>query len=442
MPFWQGTVFLCGSGENDMGEGFEEITWFGNASNEQIRRSVKALYRVHRLLSVITDLDQLLLQIIVESRQVAEAEAASLMLYDPQTEELYFQVAIGETGDQEALKRTIRLKLGQGIAGVTAATRTSIIVQDAQQDPRFFADADAAAHFQTRNLLAVPLADRDELLGVIEVVNKSDGGPFTKLDLQVMEMFSTLASAAVTNARLIEEKIRNERLAAIGQAVTSLSHHTKNIVTGLSSSAELIDMGLEKGNLEVLKRGWPIFKRSTKRISNFVQDMLSFSKPRKPMRECCDPGALLEEARETFAELFFQRQVEMIVDASEAEGSVWVDSQAIFRCLLNLLTNAGDAAPEEGGCIRMTARTLPDGVFEIVVADNGPGVPEHERRRIFDPFYSTKGSKGTGLGLAVTEKIVHEHEGSIVVEDSPEGGALFRILLPAWAQTGEELMAE
>jgi signal transduction histidine kinase len=280
------------------------------------------------------------------------------------------------------------------------------------------------------------------LLGVIEVVNKSDGGPFTKLDLQVMEMFSTLASAAVTNARLIEEKIRNERLAAIGQAVTSLSHHTKNIVTGLSSSAELIDMGLEKGNLEVLKRGWPIFKRSTKRISNFVQDMLSFSKPRKPMRECCDPGALLEEARETFAELFFQRQVEMIVDASEAEGSVWVDSQAIFRCLLNLLTNAGDAAPEEGGCIRMTARTLPDGVFEIVVADNGPGVPEHERRRIFDPFYSTKGSKGTGLGLAVTEKIVHEHEGSIVVEDSPEGGALFRILLPAWAQTGEELMAE
>jgi len=425
-----------------MGEGFEEITWFGNASNEQIRRSVKALYRVHRLLSVITELDQLLLQIIVESRQVAEAEAASLMLYDSQTEELYFQVAIGETGDQETLKRTIRLKLGQGIAGVTAATRTSIIVQDVHQDPRFFADADAAAHFQTRNLLAVPLADRDELLGVIEVVNKSDGGPFTKLDLQVMEMFSTLASAAVTNARLIEEKIRNERLAAIGQAVTSLSHHTKNIVTGLSSSAELIDMGLEKGNLEVLKRGWPIFKRSTKRISNFVQDMLSFSKPRKPMREGCDPGALLEEARETFAELFFQRQVEMIVDASQAKEPVWVDSQAIFRCLLNLLTNAGDAAPEEGGRIRMTARTLPDGVFEIVVADNGPGVPEHERRRIFDPFYSTKGSKGTGLGLAVTEKIVHEHGGSIAVEDSPEGGALFRILLPAWARTGEELMAE
>lgn len=422
-----------------MNDKADEITWFGNASNEQIRHSVKALYRLHRLFAVMTDLDQLLARITEESRQVASAEAASLMLYDPQSEELYFQVALGESGDQEVLKRTIRLKLGQGIAGTTAATRTSIIVEDVRHDPRFFADADAASHFETRNLLATPMIDREQLVGVLEVVNKTGDGIFTKLDMQVMEMFATLAATAVVNARLIEEKIRNERLAAIGQAVTALSHHTKNIVTGLSSSADLIDMGLESGNVDVLRRGWPIFKRSTKRITNFVQDMLSFSKPRKPVRESCDAGALVEEACETFAELFYRRNVETAVDTAQLSGPAYVDPQGIYRCLLNFLTNAGDAVPEEGGRIGIVACTGEDGSLEITVADNGPGVAEQDRKRIFDPFFSTKGSKGTGLGLAVTAKIVHEHGGSIAVEESPEGGALFRMVIPASTPNEKEL---
>lgn len=413
-----------------MGAQFDEdISWVANDA-EQIQRVVKALYRVHRLLSVITDIDALLARITEEGRSVAQAEASSLLLYDAEADELYFHIALGLSGDQDTLKRKVRLKLNQGIAGAAAATHSSIVVDNVSRDPRFFADVDAIIQFQTRNLLAVPLMDRDRLIGVLELVNKSGGGTFSTLDRQVMEMFASLAASAVVNARLIEEQIRNERLAAIGQAVTGLSHYTKNIVTGLSSSADLIDMGLKTNNLEVLQRTWPVFKRSTRRISLFVQDMLSYSKPRNPVRESCRLPQIIEEARQTFAELFVRKNIDLQINTQEMNRPVFVDPQGLYRCLLNLLTNAADAVPEPGGCVEITARAISADRFEITVADNGPGVPEDLRHRIFDPFFSTKGTQGTGLGLAVSRKIAREHGGDVSVESASSGGALFRIILP------------
>lgn len=409
-------------------------------SPEEWQRIVGALYRVHRLMGAITDLETLLSRIAEESRHVANAEASSVMLYDAVTEELYFRVALGESGDQETLKKTIRLKLGQGIAGATGQTRRSIMVADTREDPRFFPGADAAIQFQTRSLLAVPMIDRDSLVGVLEVVNKVGEDTFSNLDLRAMEIFSSLAATAVTNARLIEEQLRNERMAMVGQAVTTLSHHTKNIVTGLTSSAELIDMGLQRGDMEVLKRGWPVFKRSTKRISNFVQDMLSFSKARAPRREACDAASLVHDARETFTELFARKQVSLETDLQGVTGPAWVDPEAVDQALLNLLINAAEAVAEGTGRIVLSARTLEGGRLEITVSDNGPGVAEEHREKIFDPFFSTKGAQGTGIGLAVTRKLAREHGGDVTVSDGPEGGALFRMVIPALLPENKDIL--
>lgn len=407
----------------------EHMPWLSGASPSEMARVVEALYRLHRLSSDIADLDTLLNSISEESRLVAGAEGAAVMLYDNQTDELYFRTAVGDAEGLDTLKE-VRLTLEQGIAGATARERHAINVEDAQKDPRFFRDADAASQFQTRNLLAVPMIDRNELVGVLEVVNKVDGRSFTDLDVRVMEIFSSLAARTVVTARLLEEHLKTTRLAAIGQAVTGLSHYTKNIVTALTSSADLIDMGMARDDTSVLKRSWPVFKRSTKRIANFVQDMLSFSKPREPVRERCPIDAIISEAHLTFAEVFARKDVEVNIALSEAPPCVLVDSQSLYRCLLNLLTNAADAVSEGDGVVTLTTRESPPGTLEICVSDNGPGVPEDIRERIFDPFFSTKGSRGTGLGLAVTRKIILEHGGTLEVFDAEEGGALFRILLP------------
>ena len=408
----------------------EDFPWLESASREEMKRAVEALYRVHKFIGALTDLDSLLEFITEESQLVAGAEASSIILYDRESEDLYFQVALGESSDKETLKREIRLKLGQGIAGTAAATRKSINVVNAQEDTRFCRSADDATKFQTRSLLAVPMLDRDHLIGVLEVVNKVDGSEFSALDMRVMEMFSAVAATAISNARLVQEKIETERLAAIGQAVTGLSHYTKNIVTGLNSSAELIEMGMAQNNIDVLTRTWPVFKRSTRRITHFVQDMLSYSKPRKPYREWFSLPAILDEVVESYADLFTQKKISLTTRVDGLQRPIYAEPQSLHRCLLNLVTNAADAVPEVGGQICINVDQLEDESVVISVEDNGPGVAEENLRKIFDPFFSTKGSKGTGLGLAITRKIIEEHGGELAVGRSALGGAAFCITLP------------
>jgi signal transduction histidine kinase len=404
--------------------------WLRDLTRDEVVRAVEALHQAHRLVAVITDLDALLHRIMDESKRVACAEACSLLLYDEEKGELYFHVALGESGEQQALLRRVRLKLGQGIAGTAAADRVSINVPDVTQDSRFFSDADAATQFRTRNLLAVPLVDRERLIGVLEVVNKVGAPHFSAGDLYIMEMFAALAASAIVNARLIEENIRRERMAAIGMAMTGLSHYAKNIITGMSGGGELIEQALRTDNIEMIKRTWPVFNRSSKRIAHFVQDMLTYSKPRQPMRETAHLDKIIADAHQTFAELFVRKQVHVQVDLAGVENTVHVDPQGIYRCLVNLFTNAADAVPSDQGNILVSAKTLPDGSAHICLQDNGPGVPEENVDMIFEPFYSTKGSHGTGLGLAVTRKIIQEHGGNVRVERGDLGGAKFCIFIP------------
>lgn len=408
----------------------ESVPWLANVTPDEMRRIVDALYRVHRLISAITELDTLLERIVEESKQVANAEACSLLLYDERRDELYFHVTLSEQGNQQALKNLVRLKLNQGIAGVAAAKRESINVPDVEHDGRFYRAADAASKFQTRSVLAVPMVDREVLVGILEVVNKVGGGAFTDTDTHVMEMFSSLAANAIINARLIEENLRAERLAAIGQAVAGLSHYTKNIITGMRGSADLIDQGIAKNNLDFLRQSWPIFQRSTKRISHLVEDMLAFSKPRKPTYEEIELKVLLDEVIQTFYGLLVRKNVQLNIELKKVRAPISVDTRGMFSCLLNLMMNAADAVPAASGVIRVSAETDPEGTLTIEIADNGPGIPEANLEVVFDPFFSTKGAQGTGLGLAVTKKIIGEHHGQITAERAPEGGALFRIVLP------------
>ncbi|MCH8204423.1 MAG: GAF domain-containing protein [Candidatus Hydrogenedentes bacterium] len=406
----------------------DEKSWLAEVPLDEMQRIVDALYRLHRLHASITDLDGLLEALLEESQAVAHAEASSLLLYDPTLDELYFHMARGETGDQQALKEGLRLKLGEGIAGIAAETRASLNVADAHTDPRVDRTGDLLARFDTRSLLALPLLDNNELLGVLELVNKADGGPFTDFDQRVMEMFSSQAASAIGRARLIAENLQSERLAAVGQAVAGLSHYTKNIIHGMLGSVELVDEGMNEAKRELVDRGWPILKRSVSRLTHVVEDMLAFSKPREPLYEPCNVRQVLDEAAETFRELFERRDVALQVDVSGVDESdpPWLDARGLHQCILNLLTNAGDAVPEEDGKIRLSAKKTGD-LLEIEVADNGPGISAENRHRIFDAFFSTKGSSGTGLGLAVTQKIVAEHGGSIEVSDSDLGGASFRL---------------
>lgn len=421
--------------------GAEPLSWLESASRGDMLRAVEALYRVHTLLGALSDLDALLERIGQECRQLAGAEAASVMLYDDRNDELYFRVAMGDTGDQERLKKLVRLRRGQGLAWAAADSRQSVVSRNAQADPRFFSVADTITAFQTRNVLAVPMLDGGRLVGVLEVINKQNGESFTPLDIHVIEMFSSVAAAAVVNAQLIERQIETERLAAIGKAIAGLAHHIKNIVTGLSSSSELIGMALEQHNLTLAAQSWPVLRRSVQRVASLVQDLLTFSKERTPVRRPCDPVAIARDVCDTTRDLLTGRNIRISLDVDACHGLIMADVDGLYQCLLNLVQNAADAVTPGGGEIQVTVTMREDGAAVFEVSDNGPGVPDTVVPHLFEPFFSTKGGSGTGLGLATTAKIVREHGGEIALVRR-ESGACFRMTIPPAVPVKPDIAAE
>ncbi len=166
---------------------------------------LELLLEVGRLLSSKLELSELLTTVLQLASRVVDAETASLLLLDEKTQELYFDVALGM--DERSAKT--RLRLGQGIAGAVAASRKAEIINDAKNDPRWSAAADAQSGFSTRSILAVPILLKGRLIGVVEAINKRDG-LFTEDDKLTFEAFASQAGVAIDNARLFSS-LRAER---------------------------------------------------------------------------------------------------------------------------------------------------------------------------------------------------------------------------------------
>jgi signal transduction histidine kinase len=392
-------------------------------------RIMDALYRVTNLMAEITDLKQLLNSIMVESKNVVGVEASSLMLYDSNSDELYFEVALGEKGEQVKI---IRLKMGQGIAGTCAKERRTIVVNDVSHDDRHYKKADKMSSFQTRNILATPMVRQDRLIGVLEILNKFNGQPFTETDVKVLEFFADHAAIAIENALLVEANVRAERLAALGQAVASISHYIKNILAGIKGSASLIDLALSTDNFPLVHESWPILQRSNAKIFSLTQDMLTYSKERQPELTRANLNNLADDTCRMVETGALDSGVRIETELAPDMPDSMFDVSRVHDAVLNIVSNAIDATHgQTEALVRIiTQYDAAAKRISVAVADNGPGISEAVQKRIFEPFFSTKGSKGTGLGLAVAQKVVREHGGDLLLESREGAGAKFLIWLP------------
>ncbi|MFH1722265.1 MAG: SpoIIE family protein phosphatase, partial [Candidatus Altiarchaeota archaeon] len=187
-----------------------------NCGNDEsnIAKRLKKLIEANQYLADIESPDLLFPKLLGLAKSVTFAEASSLMLYNPKRNVLEFaSVAdeiIGEVG-AETLKRTVELKIGEGIAGWVAENRKPLIIKDAQKDSRFFNNADKQTGFLTRTLLSVPLVYGEELLGVINVLNSKEKPSFDTEDQALLESFSHLATVAIIRSRLLEAKLKQQR---------------------------------------------------------------------------------------------------------------------------------------------------------------------------------------------------------------------------------------
>lgn len=293
--------------------------------------------------------------------------------------------------------------------------------------------------------MCVPLRARGGVLGTINLNRTAaDSGPFGKEDLDGMVILASQAAIYIENSRLHQSLLQSERLAAIGQTVAGISHCMKNILTGMKGGVSLIKMARDHEDWETLDQGVEILGHSVSRVSTLALDMLNYSKERKPRREAVDLDELLKEIRGVTRDRAMKQATELIVELDSDARQLQADGHELFRCLLNLVENALDANGEGGKVSITSERNVSEGALRrlavpaeaaiiIRVADEGKGVDEASLGHIFDPFFSTKGSKGTGLGLAVTQKIIREHGGTLELASKPGEPAVFAIYLPAFS---------
>jgi len=259
------------------------------------------------------------------------------------------------------------------------------------------------------------------------------GGKFTEDHLALAIAIGHQAALAVEETRYHQALVQAERLAAIGQTIAALSHHIKNILQGLRSGSDILRMGLTDKNEAFLQQGWKMIEKNQARIYELVMDMLSFSKEREPVVEETDLNALVRDVQELLAGRAAELGIMLEARLEPTLPHVQVDSEAIHRALLNIIGNALDAVEgRPNPTVAVITAVEPDHAWvRIQVSDNGCGIPPEKLPDIFKPFVSTKGSRGTGLGLAVSRKILREHGGDIVAQSQPGKQTKFILRLPA-----------
>jgi signal transduction histidine kinase/pSer/pThr/pTyr-binding forkhead associated (FHA) protein len=395
------------------------------------------MYEASQAVSHILDLNELLNRILELIFRSVEADRGCIMLKHSETGQLEPKAVRQRGQDQAAGKFTVSRTIMEHVL----KQKEGVLVSDAAQDERFSA-GQSILRFGIREVICVPMKGRHETLGVLyldthtgprELVTKeSAAGKFTEEHLALAIAVAHQAALAVEETRYHQAMLQAERLAAIGQTIAALSHHIKNILQGLRSGSEILKMGLKDRDETMIQQGWRIAEKNHAKIYELVLDMLTFSKEREPAVELTDVNQIVRDVVELMAGRAKEKGVKLEVSLEQNQPDVPADPEGIHRALLNIVSNAMDAIEERSdGKITVGTRWGHDeGVVKLIVMDNGTGIPPEVLSDIFKPFASTKGSKGTGLGLAVSRKILREHGGDIVVQSQVGVGSKFTLRLP------------
>jgi len=230
--------------------------------------------------------------------------------------------------------------------------------------------------------------------------------------------------------KLEHELINSERLGAIGQTVAGMAHGIKNILAGFKGGRYLVDLGIDKNNSDKLISGWQMIKRNIDQTSDLVMDLLSYSKEREPEYQDCFPNNIADDVCELVREMAKTHGIGICKDFSTSISEVRMDPNTIHQCLLNLVSNAIDACALDDNVdkkheIRVLTAIEGETTIRFEVSDNGSGMSDSVKEKLFSSFFSTKGAKGTGLGLLVTRKLIEEHHGSIDVISNLNQGTTF-----------------
>lgn len=311
------------------------------------------------------------------------------------------------------------------------ARREGVLCSNAMSDSRFSDGGESIQSIGLKSVISVPMTAHEAVIGVIYVDCAMSKHIYTEEQLRLVAAIGQMAGLAIEDARLVNERVRTERLAATGETVASLSHYIKNVLQGLKGGSDVVELGLRGAKLETIEQGWEIVRRNLENIYSLTMNMLAFAKQREPRREPIQLASVVDDILKLVRHRAGEKGVALNSEIDHEMTAIPADKHGFEQVAMNIITNAIDAVPRLTGVVnvKLGFDALRNSAV-LTVGDNGPGIPREKQETIFDAFYSTKGQGGTGLGLAVAKKVVDEHQGQITVHSVEGEGTLIRVHLP------------
>ncbi|HEX3658258.1 MAG TPA: ATP-binding protein [Pirellulales bacterium] len=422
----------------DLGAEGTQSPWLARA-----RSNLQIMYRTALAVSHTLDIDQLLNRIMQLIFEWVEADRGCIMLLNPDTRQLEPQVRLNRTG----VNPEERITISKTILDYVQERNEGVLTSDAREDNRWDPAA-SILQLGIREAICVPMQGRYNTVGVIYIdtstspqrmVQQGGATKFTEEHLKLMIAIAHQAALAVEDTQYYSAMVEAERLAAVGQTIATLSHHIKNILQGIRGGSFLIKEGLQHHNESMVCKGWEFVEKNQERISSLVMDMLTFSKEREPELLPSNLNNVTLDVVELMQSRAKERSVELNFAPAADMPQLTFDPEGLHRAVLNVLSNAIDACDKEltgredvAGRVNVwTEFQAASGLARVIVEDNGDGIAPEDLENIFSLFVSHKGSRGTGLGLPVSQKIMKEHGGHISVESQPGKGSRFMLELPA-----------
>lgn len=393
-------------------------------SIENIEEAMKAdelqmIIKAAELINSNIRVDEVLKNIIDVATDLTRADRGTLYLVDKEKNELWSLIALGDETHE------IRLRIGEGLAGFVAKSGETINIKDVRQDSRFKSDYDKQSGYTTKNMICFPIKNnKREIIGVLQLIN-SLNGEFTKRDEEFLAALSIHSAIALNNAELVEKLLQGERVQSLGKMTNFLIQDIKKpILVGKRYAEHLRSKALPPDAIQVLD----MLLEQLTQVAELVQTTSSYSEGKSVLRVLnVSLNNTLADYASRIEQFVESRRCQILADYDK-DVTVKLDVKEYYQTYMHIVKNACDAMPD-GGKIFISTKRL-DKKVEIHFKDNGLGIPDGFKEKIFEPFMSYGKKEGTGLGLAITKKIIESHNGTITVQSSLGEGTTFTVTLP------------
>ncbi len=374
--------------------------------------------------------------------EITDAEAASVLLWEPLTRELRFAATTSRQAELNLIGQAVPLE--GSIAGTILLENRIVQVDDTQHEPRHYSKVGEQSQFHTRSLLGAPMTVQDRVIGVLEVVNKRTL-PWTADDHEYLSVLAAQAAVAIERAQLVTalqqanaelnelDKLKNDFIAIA-------SHELRTPLAVIMGYASFLQDEAEGQTGELVAK----VLASGMQLRHIIEDLTNLrflqQKASELYRERLPLARLVGDAVHDVASLVEAKGHQLALDLPAEPIEVEADQIRLVMALTNILHNAVRFTPD-GGQITVRAERRPPGEVWVTITDSGIGIPPDKLERIFDKFYQvedhmTRRHGGLGIGLSIARAVVEAHGGRVWATSPGLGqGATFFVALPL-AETG------